>query len=87
MIKTEHGILKRWKTILGILTAIVIPAVTATSAFYDLKEDVNTKINAVQLDTQRNFVQKETLKEIRSDIKDIRRDVSEIKTLIIRKSK
>lgn len=91
MVKSEYDLLKNWKLKLGLLAAIVVPSVTATGAFYDLKAKiveketaVHLRMNEIELTNQRNFADKDTIKEIRSDIKDMRSDISEIKTLIIR---
>lgn len=74
--------------------AIVLPTVTATGAFYDLKAKivekevaVNERISDIELNTQRNFADKDTIRDMRNDIKDMRNEMSEIKTLIIRRSR
>ncbi len=76
------------------LATIVVPTVTATGAFYDLKAKitekenaVNSRISDIELNNEKNFADKDTIKDIRNDIKDMRSEVSEIKMLIIRKSR
>ena len=90
----EYTFLKSWKVKLGLLTAIIIPTITATGAFYDLKasilekeQAVNARISAVELQTEKNFADKTALQDMRNDIKEIRGEVSEIKTILIRKTR
>ena len=91
MIKKENDLLSNWKAKLAILTAIVFPTVTATGAFYGLKANMadteyslTQKINNVQLEVEKNFADKRSLDEIKSDIKEIQRD---IKLLLLKKDR
>lgn len=92
--KKETDLLKNWKLKLAILAAIVVPTITATGAFYDLKAKivekevaVNDRINSLELQNQKNFVDKDTVKEIRSDIKEMRSEITEIKNILIRRTR
>lgn len=85
----ENDLLKNWKLKLGLLAAIVIPTITATGAFYDVKAKIQEKDAAVaakiadlELKSMKEFVDKDTVKEIQEDLKTLRTDVTEIKTLI-----
>lgn len=72
---------------------LLVPTITATGAFYDLKARivereiaVNQKINEIELSNQKTFADKEALKEMRTDIKEMRNEMAEIKTLILKRS-
>lgn len=93
MVRAEYDILKSWKLKLALLAAIVVPTITATGTYYDLKAKiveketaVNSRISEIELNNTKNFADKDTIKDMRNDIKEIRDNVSELKTLIIRKS-
>jgi len=89
---SENEILSGWKLKLGLITMLLVPTITATGAFYDLKSKitereiaVNQKISDLELSTQKTFADKEALKEMRSDIKEMRSEMAEIKTLILKR--
>lgn len=81
-----------WKLKLGILLAILTPAVTATGSFYRLEIRLNEKnqqtenrINKLELDAERNFATKQTMDKLSGDVSNMRDDLIEIKTLLKRK--
>lgn len=90
----ENDFLKNWHLKLAIIGALVMPAITATGAFYDLKAKmqekdaaVSAKISALELSSTKEFADKNTLKEVQEDVKRMRDDVTEIKTLLIKRSR
>jgi hypothetical protein len=98
MVKTETKFLENWKAKLAVLSAIVLPTITATGAFYDLKASiteketvVNQRISALELETTKTFADKESIKDLRTEMKEMRadfnKDLNEIKTLIIRSNR
>ncbi len=87
--KQENFLLGRWKMIVGILMAIVTPSVTATSAYWKLKNEaivehaqVDARISSVELTAQKSFAEKQDLKEMQNTINDMHDDISEIKVLL-----
>lgn len=81
-----------WKLKLAILTAIVVPSVTATGAFYKMETRLNEKnfqtenrISKLEVDTVRNFADKPTMVKLQDDVAKLREDTSEIKALLKRK--
>lgn len=83
-----------WKLKLGILAAIVTPSVTATAAFFKLELRLNEKtyqvenrVNKIELDAERNFADKKTMQELSGDVRALREDMVEIKTLLKKKLK
>lgn len=78
-----------WKLKLAILSAVVIPSVTATGSFYKMEIRLNEKnqqtesrISRLELDTQRTFADKPTLTKLQDDVAKLREDTAEIKALL-----
>lgn len=89
--KKELTILESWKLKLAIVSAIVFPTITATGAFYGLKSEmkdqqaiVQNKISQIELQSQREFVDKETVKDLRGDMKMMQRSIDELKEIMLR---
>lgn len=81
-----------WKLKLAILSAIVIPTVTATGSFYKMEARLNEKnyqtenrISKLELDSERNFADKHTMLKLQEDVAKSREDIAEIKTLLKRR--
>jgi len=81
-----------WKLKLAILSAIVVPSVTATGSFYKMEIRFNEKnaqteekIKNLELDVARNFADKPTMVKIQDDVTKLREDTAEIKALLKRK--
>lgn len=81
-----------WKLKLAILSAIVIPSVTATGSFYKMEMRFNEKnqqtedrINRLEVDTVRNYADKPTMVKLQDDVTKLREDTAEIKALLKRK--
>lgn len=81
-----------WKLKLAILSAIVVPTVTATGSFYKMEIRFNEKnalteekIKNLELDVQRNFADKPTMVRLQDDVTKLREDTAEIKALLKRK--
>lgn len=85
----EKKLLENWKLKIGILTGILVPAITATGAIYGIKEDahqaeasLNRRISEVELKTEINKADKSLLEQVQRDVSRMREDVVEIKTLL-----
>ncbi len=81
-----------WKLKLAILSAIVIPSVTATASFYkmeirfnDKNQQTEDRINKLEVDTVRNYADKPTMIRLQDDVTKLREDTAEIKALLKRK--
>jgi hypothetical protein len=92
MANGEKKLLERWTLWVGLLSAIVVPTVTATGAYFKLDSKiqereaiVTERISSLELQTTKSFAEKNDLKEIREDIKQLRNDVTEIKTMLQRR--
>ena len=91
MANEEQKLVRGWRSKIGLLIAIITPTVALTGAFYSVKLDaqdreakMNERVAALELSSQKNFVEKDELHEIREDVKQLRSEVSDIKTLLIR---
>lgn len=89
MQRNAISILSDWKMTIGLLAAIVTPSITAASLYYGLKENIvnakaelNDRVGNLELKSQQNFADKESLKDIQKDVKEIRNDITEIKILL-----
>lgn len=89
MASGEQKFITAWQAKLALLAAIVIPTVTATGAFHSIETKmserdaaVNQRISEVELRVEKNFADKTTMKELQDDVKALRNDMVEIKTLL-----
>lgn len=80
MVKLESAILKNWKAKIALIAAVVVPSVTATGAFYKTKEDVVSRISAVELRTEQNFADKTTMNRMQDNIQHLRDDLGDVKS-------
>jgi uncharacterized protein YfiM (DUF2279 family) len=90
--KKEIAVLESWKLKLAVLSAIIFPTITATGAFYGLKSEmkdqqaaINEKVAALELKTQKEFIDKETGKELRDEVRALRSSMDEIKNILLKK--
>jgi hypothetical protein len=90
----ETDLLKGWHLKIAIIAGLILPAVTATGAFYDLKAQIaardtesHDRIAALELSNQKEFADKETIKDMQTDIKQMHSDIVEIKTLLLRRAR
>jgi hypothetical protein len=81
-----------WKLKLAILTAIVIPTITATGSYYKLEIRLNEKnqqtenrISKLELDASKNFADKPSMVKLQDDVTKLREDTAEIKAILKRK--
>lgn len=84
----EKILLTVWKLRIALISAIVIPTVTATGAFYDLHTKLaekDTKIVDLELRVNQNFADKPTMKKVQEDVQEIKSGIVEIKTLLKRR--
>lgn len=96
MVKAESAILKNWKAKLALLSAIVVPTVSATGAFFGLKTEmvekeaaINSRISSVELRTEQNFADKPSMNKMQDNLQHLRDDVSDMKNdlkTLLRKS-
>ncbi len=89
----EIDFLKNWHLKLAIIAAIIVPTVTATSALYSfrskieekIQEDravVSAKISALELQSQKDFVEKSSIKDMQRNMEAMHDDIVEIKTIL-----
>lgn len=90
--KAELNLLASWKIKLAVLAAIITPSVTVTGAYYkvqsqviEAKTQLDQRVNAVELSTQKSFAEKTDLKEMQRKLDDLHDDVTEIKTILKRR--
>lgn len=84
----EKNFLNVWKLRIALLSAIIIPTVTATGAFYDLKakiQEKDTKIVDLELKITKNFADKPTMQKVQDDLQEVKSGIVEIKTLLKRR--
>lgn len=93
MVNQEHRLLRSWKLRIALLLAIITPTIAATGSFYSLKLDakdreakMNERVSSLELNSEKQFADKDDLREMRNDIKDIRNQVSDVKDILLRRS-
>ncbi len=91
MTNGEQNLLESWSIKLALLTAITLPTITATGAYFKLDSKIQEKealvtqrVTTLELDSSRSFADKADLKEMQLDIKQMREDIVEIKTMLKR---
>lgn len=89
--KKELTVLESWKLKIAVISAIVFPTITATGAFYGLKSEikdnqvqVQEKISRLELQSQREFVDKDTVRDLRGDMKQMQRSIDELKEIMLK---
>ncbi len=99
--KQEQKVLRGWKLRISLLMAVVTPTLAASGAYYSLKSTdadirlevqkkdarMHERVSSLELNTQQHFADKQDLREIHDDVKSLRSEVSEIKTILIRRSR
>lgn len=80
-----------WKLKLAILSAIVVPSVSATGSFYKMElrlteqnQQTELKIRSIELDTAKNFADKQAVLKLQEDVAKLREDTAEIKAMLKR---
>jgi hypothetical protein len=88
----ENKWLRGWHTKIAILLAIMSPTVTATGAFYGMKNDIqareakiNERVLSLELSNTKEFADKQELSEIHTDVREMRKEISELKNMLIRR--
>lgn len=91
MASGENKVLESWALRISFLTALIVPTITATGAYYKLDGKIDSReaaviqrVQTLELDSTRHFADKDELKEMHQEIKQLRSDVTEIKTLLKR---
>lgn len=76
------------------MIAIITPTMAATGSFYSLKLDakdreaqMNARVSSLELSSEKQFADKEDLREMRNDIKELRNQVSDVKDILLRRSR
>ena len=70
------------KNYLAIAAAILSPLVTSIGVYYSTVSSLNARISDLQLSTERRFVPKEDYGDLAKEIKQISKDVAEIKGIL-----
>jgi hypothetical protein len=90
----ESTFLRNWHLKLLILGGIVMPTVTATGAYYDLKAKLvatqtqnQESITKLELKSVESFAGKEDIKAIRDEVSAMHDDVTSLKVYVTRKLK
>lgn len=85
----EQNILKAWQLKLAILTAIIVPSITGSSAYYGLQEKMNSnraytdqRLSTLELKLSDGFADKSSFQRIDERTQKIEKDIVEIKTLL-----
>ena len=81
----EFEVLNNWKVRIGIIMALLTPAIVGTAAVYDFKEKLHQEITNSRIEMNKTFVTKESMDSLREDVKDVKEDVRDIKNYLIRR--
>ena len=87
--REELSLLRSWKLKLALLAAVVMPSVTATGAYYKLQiqlteknQQTENRVSDLELRTHENFADKPTMDQLRTNVEQMRNDITEIKTIL-----
>jgi hypothetical protein len=81
----ELLVLKKWQLMLAILGSILVPTVTATGAYFKKFSQVDEKINKLEVDTVKSYVDKDSFKRLDDRTRRMENDLVEIKTIVKQK--
>lgn len=94
MLKESTSLLRNWRVKIALLMAIIMPTITATGAYYDLKNRVDQvdsrgseRVTKLELQLNQQFVDKATLQDVQAELRSTHDDVIQIKTFLSRKLK
>lgn len=94
MLKSQNELLKNWHLKLLLLSGLILPTITATGAYYDLKgkltqasEKNDARISEIELQARLQFVDKTTLKDMQDEQRAMHDDILQIKTLLTKRLK
>lgn len=88
---SETKIMRGWRLKISLLMAIITPTIAVVGSFYSIKLDardrdaaMSQRVSALELNTQKQFADKDELKEIRKDIHSLDDKVTGIQDLLLR---
>lgn len=86
---SEQNLLKNWHLRLVVLAAVVMPTITATGAYYGVRErvaadkaEVSERVNKLELSVERNFADKSSMQQLDQRTRRMETDITEIKTIL-----
>lgn len=86
---TEFSILKTWHVKLLLIGAIAMPAVSATGAYYGLREkaladkaEISDRVSKIELESAKTFADKQALQSLDARTQRMENDITEIKTIL-----
>lgn len=86
---SQLSLLKTWHLKLALLGMIITPAITATGAYYGLqnkiqsdKAEITERVSKLELDSEKNFADKASLRSVDTRMQHMEVDLAEIKTLL-----
>lgn len=92
MLKAQNDLLKNWHLKFAIVSVLIFPTVTAVGAYYDLRNKItqnsgSTELRMSQLELQSNqqFADKTTLKEMQDEQRQMHDDILQIKTILTKR--
>ena len=88
-VTAETNILKNWHVKMLVLIAIVTPTITATGAYYGVREkaatdkaEVSERVNKLELSIERTFADKASMQLLDERTRRMESDITEIKTIL-----
>lgn len=86
---TAFRILKAWHLYMACAIAFITPVVTATGAYYGLREkaladkaEVTERVSKLELDAAKTFADKTALENLDARTQRMQNDITEIKTIL-----
>jgi hypothetical protein len=87
----EKKLLEIWRLRFALATLLIVPTATAVGAYYQLDarsearhSEVVQRVQELELQSSKSFAEKNDLKEIQQDIKQMHEDIVEIKSILRR---
>ena len=83
-IKIEMDLLNSWKVRIGLLLTILSPAITAVGAYYNLKSEITTQVQTAQIHIDQTYSRKESIDDIKDNLKEVKVDIKDIKDYLLK---
>ena len=92
MLKSQNEVLKNWHLKILVLSGLIVPTITATGAYYSIQNKLSenaskneNRITQLELQSNQQFADKNTLKEMQDEQRQMHDDILEIKTILNKK--
>lgn len=88
----EQNIIAVWQSRFAFIALLITPTLTAAALYWktqikinDNQASVNERVTQLELKQEKTFVDKESFQEMQKDVKQLRTDMTEVKTLLRKK--